>query len=578
MEVKELVPNLKIDDWINQYLSAYGINDPEEYLYPTFKYVESPNKYSNMEEGYQLLRETINNNQTIGFIMDCDVDGILSTAILYNYIINYIQLPFEKLEIKIYFHSDKKHGITENAISWVMNNDISLLIVPDAGTNDYTAHMDLNFLNVNILILDHHRIEPKPVFLQEYKSNYKTIIINNNQGLVKNKQLSGTGVVAKFIKYIDKKEKMSYSNKYTDLVALSLVSDMCDMTSYENRDFFLHGTHKINNEFLQYMVNNFIWEKDENENSIINQHTLGFDICPYLNAVCRGTNQELKKSIVEAFIGILDNTQYNALQESLKGEKAYQDKVVAQTVKEGCIDLVLSCTGIPVLAIMYLKTPESFPYTGLIANMIRKEYKCTAFVIHETNEIYSGSCRSEINILKKCQQSKLFEIASGHDKAYGIVFKKENLDNIKDFFKTIKQEIYKIPVVKTYNMSIDNIPKSLFGFADEWDFLWNNTFLKPVFNIENICINSKNIQVLGKGNTIKFKKDNIEFIKFRITEDEKEKLCLEESKDLCINTICNLTINEFRGRIILQAQIEIIEINYETKENKKITWEDVFGL
>ncbi len=127
-------------------------------------------------------------------------------------------------------------------------------------------------------------------------------------------------------------------------------------------------------------------------------------------------------------------------------------------------------------------------------------------------------------------------------------------------------------------MSIDNIPKSLFGFADEWDFLWNNTFLKPVFNIENICINSKNIQVLGKGNTIKFKKDNIEFIKFRITEDEKEKLCLEESKDLCINTICNLTINEFRGRIILQAQIEIIEINYEIKENKKITWEDVFGL
>ena len=67
-------------------------------------------------------------------------------------------------------------------------------------------------------------------------------------------------------------------------------------------------------------------------------------------------------------------------------------------------------------------------------------------------------------------------------------------------------------------------------------------------------------------------------MKLRRIYNEKEKLCLEESKDLCINIICNLTINEFRGRIILQAQIEIIEINYETKENKKITWEDVFGL
>lgn len=104
--------------------------------------------------------------------------------------------------------------------------------------------------------------------------------------------------------------------------------------------------------------------------------------------------------------------------------------------------------------------------------------------------------------------------------------------------------------------------------------------MKPVFNIEGININSKDIQILGKGNTIKFKKDGIEFIKFKTTEDEKAELYLKEDKELVINAICNLTVNEWKGRITLQAVIEAMEIDYEIceKEPKKVlTWEDVFG-
>ena len=126
---------------------------------------------------------------------------------LYKYLLDL--LPEDEQEkLKIYFHSNKKHGITENAISWAIENQISLLIVPDAGSNDYVQHMDLNFLNIDVLIIDHHVIEPRPKYMQEYKSNYKTVIISNQKGWVKNKALSGTGVVAKFLKYIDEKENM----------------------------------------------------------------------------------------------------------------------------------------------------------------------------------------------------------------------------------------------------------------------------------------------------------------------------------------------------------------------------------
>lgn len=601
MEIKELVPDLDISKWIEQYLKVYGIKDIQEYLYPTFKYVESPNVYDGMEEGYNLIINTLNKEGNIGFIQDCDVDGICSCACLYKYLLNLLP-DEEQKRLKIYFHSDKKHGITENAVFWAIENQISLLIVPDAGSNDYVQHMDLNFLNIDVLIIDHHVIEPRPKYMQEYKSNYKTVIISNQKGWVKNKALSGTGVVTKFLKYIDEKENMKCSAKYADLVALSLVSDSCDMTSQENRDFFLFGTNKINNPFLSYLAENMIWKKDDDGEIILNQYTFGFNICPYLNAVCRGNNQQLKKELFYAFVGYVYKRiesgeiyietfvpynsieEYEPLLERLKEEKAYQDKMVDKTLQNGQICLVRSCSDIPVLGIMTLTDPDSFSYTGLIANKLKREYECSIFVIHESKDInkYTGSCRADINTLELCQKSSLFELASGHEAAHGIIFQKDKLENIKEYFQKecINQEKFKIPVVKTYMLSMDDIPKSLFGFADEWDFLWNNKFVKPVFNIDSICINSKDIQTMGKDkNTIKFKKDGIEFIKFKVTEDEKAELFLNEDKDLVLNTICNLTTNEWHGRITLQAVIEIMEINYEIKEedSKPLTWEDVFG-
>lgn len=88
MEVKELVPNIEISMWLEQYLQAFGIKDTQEYLYPTFKYVESPNVYDGMEDAYNLLIDTLDNEGNIGFIQDCDVDGICSCASIYKYLLD----------------------------------------------------------------------------------------------------------------------------------------------------------------------------------------------------------------------------------------------------------------------------------------------------------------------------------------------------------------------------------------------------------------------------------------------------------------------------------------------------------
>ena len=291
MQVKEILPNIDLSRWEEQYLEAFGIKDVEEYLYPTYKYVERPERYDNMQEGKELLHKILSNQTNhIGIVQDCDCDGLFSAVMMYNFLKNDLKV---KNSIFIYFHSDKKHCITENVQNWVLHNEINLLIVPDAGSNDYQAQEDLNFLNTHILIIDHHKIAP---YKREYISNYETVVISNQQGWVKNKCLSGTGVVNKFIKYYCNNTqscKTSVSAKYVDLVAFSLVSDNCNMLSQENRDFLMVGTSIANmqNEFLAYLNENLNYTNE------VTWKSIGFMICPYLNAVCRSDNQQLKAEL-----------------------------------------------------------------------------------------------------------------------------------------------------------------------------------------------------------------------------------------------------------------------------------------
>lgn len=568
MKVKEILPNIDLSNWETQYLEAFGIKDTEEYLYPTYKYVEKPERYTNMEEGLKLLKKTLSNQtKHIGIVQDCDCDGLFSASMMYNFLKNDLKV---KNLVFVYFHSDKKHGITENVQKWVLHNEINLLIIPDAGSNDYEAQEDLNFLNTDVLILDHHNITPHK---REYISNYETVIINNQQGWVKNKDLSGTGVVNKFIKYYDNQNKTRFASKYVDLVAFSLVSDSCNMLSQENRDFLMVGVNNLHNEFLIYL-NEFL-----NFTKSIDWRTIGFTICPYLNSVCRSDNQQLKAEVFFCFTNG-HSEMFESVLAKIKDQKAVQDKITADSVKDGC-NRVLRIDNAPLMGIKKLESTEQYPYSGLIANRLKYETPIV-FTTHENNGFVIGSCRSDYDVLSTCQESGLFEIAQGHDKAFGIGYKKENEEKIyryiKSRFEGCKLEPPAVPVVKTYDLEKENLPKCLFGFADDWNFLWNNDLLKPLFNLK-FKIKVSDVEVIGKNkNTLRLSRDGITLIKFREDEDWISDMT---ERELLVSAICNLSVNVWQGKKYYQAIIEDwdfeeIPVDVKPFPTKELSWDNVW--
>ena len=170
------------------------------------------------QKAIQIFDKHVNNKDTVGIVMDSDMDGACSAAIIDMF------CHQMGMETKIYFHSGKQHGIHDK-VEEIINDNFSFIIVPDAGTNDIEdcKLIKKNNKECDILILDHHEVL--------YENPYATII-NNQLGNV-NKALSGAGVTYKFIQAYSFSKKIIHG-QYEDIVAVSIVSDVCDLTSLEN--------------------------------------------------------------------------------------------------------------------------------------------------------------------------------------------------------------------------------------------------------------------------------------------------------------------------------------------------------
>ena len=134
MKVRPLVEKINPSTFIEDLLTAYGVEDVGTYLSPTADLFESPWDYPNMDKAVERLHKAINNNEQVAILQDSDCDGIMSTVIAYDFLKN------QGLSPNVLFHTGKQHGITvsneENIVEQTINCGATLLWVPDAGSGN----------------------------------------------------------------------------------------------------------------------------------------------------------------------------------------------------------------------------------------------------------------------------------------------------------------------------------------------------------------------------------------------------------------------------------------------------------
>ena len=117
----------------------------------------------------------VENCSNIFIQVDSDTDGYCSAAIMYLY----LKKLNPALSIEWRIHEGKQHGV----IVEVVPEDTNLVIIPDAGSNQYEEHKQLRDKGMDIVVLDHHIAE---------KDSEDAMVVNNQlSSNFEDKDLSG---------------------------------------------------------------------------------------------------------------------------------------------------------------------------------------------------------------------------------------------------------------------------------------------------------------------------------------------------------------------------------------------------
>ena len=252
-------------------------------------------------------------------VVDCDVDGYTSSALLINYL-NRVAPTWAAAHLFYYHHTSKQHGLQDCIDEALKYN---LVICPDSASSDFAEHERLRQAGIPLIILDHHLTDLGNDTL-DYSS---AIVINSQCNGYRNKELSGVGVVWQFCRYCDKRMNRNYADDYLDLAAVGLVGDMMNLRSMETKELVQLGLGRIHNPFLVGICqkNEFAMKGEKTP------FTITFYVVPFVNAITRSGEQQEKELIFKSML----ETEANKMVLSTKrGHKlGEQETILTQALR-----------------------------------------------------------------------------------------------------------------------------------------------------------------------------------------------------------------------------------------------------
>jgi single-stranded-DNA-specific exonuclease len=510
--------------------------------------------------------------ETSGIIVH-NCDGFSSSAIMVNYL---WKLGF-KDRVHYEIHGDKTHGLDmDRFFEKEYDKTIGLIIIPDAGSEEYEKHRQMAELGIPIIILDHHSLDHK---------SENAITINSQSPEYPNKHLCGTGVVYKFCQALDDWYGKNYANDFLDLVAVASVADMVDLTEIETKYYVQEGLKQIRNPFLKVLVDKQAYQLKDG----ITPFGVGFYIAPLINAVIRSGTLEEQELVFSAFLEWNVNKEIPSTKRGSKGEPELLvnqavrlasnlqrkqkdardramglivDKIETEELYKNKIILV-DTTGLDI--------PRTL--TGLVANQIMARYQHPVILAKTTSRgLLEGSARgydkSELknfkDFLDECEE---VDFVAGHQSAFGTAI---NSQAIESFIESTNEKLKDIDFSPCYDLDFiwdgRTVDARDISSVAVHNNLWGKAMEEPFVMIKDLVIDTHSIALFSpdKSPTIKISHKGIELMKFKSSQEEYDNL-MRQGERITLDVIGKCKENHWNGNVISQIMIE----DYEIKQSMK---------
>lgn len=387
----------------------------EKYLNGTLDDLYDPHLLLDAEHLVAILADKIAHEKSIRIIGDYDIDGVMSTYILYQGIMRCGGVVTTKIPDRM----RDGYGINMHLIDEAYGEQVDTIITCDNGIAAIEEIAHAKELNMTVLVTDHHEI---PYIEEDGRRQYvrsaADAIVNPRQPdcPYPYKGLCGATVAWKVIQLLYERFHIPAEEAYDFLenVAFATVGDVMDLTD-ENRILVREGLkclHRTKNPGMRALI-----LKNKLAPEQITAYHIGFVLGPCVNASGRletariALNLFLQKNELDAGIIAEELVELNKQRKDMTADGVEEAKRVVEEDQ----------AGEKVLVIYLPKVHESL--AGIIAGRIRELYHKPVFVLTNGEEGVKGSGRSietysMYEELCKCREC--FLKFGGHPMAAGL--------------------------------------------------------------------------------------------------------------------------------------------------------------
>ena len=503
----------------------------------------SPLLMKDMDKAVERINRALAVGEKIAVFGDYDVDGITSTCLLTDYLRSRGAEVFMHIPRRV----EEGYGLGADAIRALAQQGATLLITVDCGITGTEETAFAKSLGVDVVVTDHHEckdILPDAVAVVDpHRSDCPYPF----------KHLAGVGVALKLVLALGGQDREgALFARYCTLAAIGTIADVMRMEG-ENRTIVQCGLDCLDRSDFPGL--HALLREAGLAGKPISSIQIGFVLAPRINAAGRMGRAELAAELLL--------TDDNALAEQLARELCDLNRERQSVEQEIFIRAIEQLETLPPdqrNALVLSSDEWHQGVVGIVASRLSEKYSCPSFMIHLSDGMGKGSCRSYggfnlFSALEAC--SDLLVSFGGHELAAGFTIEEAN---IPAFRKKMNQYVRahtgrELPVS---SLEIDvNITHPSLVTLEEVEELsrlepygaGNN---RPVFCLRGASLDS--LQSVGQNKHLKIhlQKSRVGFdaIFFSMTEE-----ALGLRAGMRVDAAFYLQVNEFRGTRTVQLQL-----------------------
>lgn len=509
-DTKLMSKTLNISETLSQVLINRDIRTKgtaRKFLNPSVEYFHDSREMKDMCKAINILKDSIARGKKIAIYGDYDVDGIMSTTILYKG----LKAIHDNIMYYIPDRKEEGYGLNIQAIKKLKEENVDLLITCDNGIAALEEIKYANSVGIQSIIIDHH----ESVYTKNSQNESIEVlpqaeaIVNPKQKFCdyKFKKMCAGGLCYKFICTYYEHEKKQLLIK-DELLIFASIATFCDIVDLqdENRIIAACGLKLINSK-VQNIGLKALLDKRECKEGNIDEYTIGFVIGPCINAAGRLKHAQIA---VELFL-----TQDKEKADMIAAEishlnderKLMTKKAIDEVMKDIDLSSIDSSNNENQNVIVVYNKDIHESIAGIVAGKIKDKLYRPTILITQGEHMPKGSARSIENYnifeeLSKCRH--LFDKFGGHEMAAGLSLLEENIEKLrveinKNF--SLKQEELQEVITIEKAMYLEDITYEL---ANELNILkpFGKDNKEPLFGTKMVKVES--LRVLEDKDTLIF--------------------------------------------------------------------------